>query len=150
MQQNSSERVIRKPSREEYQTIVSLWEASVRATHHFLYESDIEYFRPLILNQFLDAVDLWGLYANGELLGFLGVHDQKVEMLFVHPREMGKGFGKLLLLHAIHDLGANKVDVNEQNPDAVAFYRYMGFEVVNRSPLDGLGKPYPILHMELR
>ena len=150
MQQNSKEPVIKKPAREEYQMIVSLWEASVRATHHFLPESDIEYFRPLILNQFLDAVDLWGLYENDGLLGFLGVHDQKVEMLFIHPHAMGKGFGKLLLLHPIHELRADKVDVNEQNPDAVAFYRHMGFEVVNRSPLDGLGKPYPILHMELR
>jgi hypothetical protein len=23
----------------------------------------------------------------------------------------------------------------------------MGFEVVGRSPVDGLGKPYPLLHM---
>lgn len=150
MLQDSQEPVITKPTRQEYEAIVTLWEASVRATHHFLPEPDIEYFRPLILDQYLDAVDLWALYVNGDLLGFLGVHDRKVEMLFIHPHVMGKGYGKLLLLHAIHELQADKVDVNEQNPDAVSFYRHMGFEVVNRSPLDGLGKPYPILHMELR
>lgn len=44
--------------KEEYQEVVSVWEASVRATHHFLKEADIEYFRPLILNTYLDAVDL--------------------------------------------------------------------------------------------
>ena len=42
-----------------------------------------------------------------------------------------------------------KVDVNEQNPDAVGFYKHVGFEVTSRSPLDGMGKPFPILHMAL-
>jgi hypothetical protein len=29
------------------------------------------------------------------------------------------------------------------------FYEYMGFEIVGRSELVGLGKPYPILHLQL-
>jgi putative acetyltransferase len=41
------------------------------------------------------------------------------------------------------------VDVNEQNEQALGFYRHLGFEVVGRSPLDGQGKPYPLLHMTL-
>ena len=44
----------------------------------------------------------------------------------------------------------NKVDVNEQNPQALGFYQHYGFEVIDRSPLDGSGKPYPILHMALK
>ncbi|ENH9207696.1 GNAT family N-acetyltransferase, partial [Vibrio vulnificus] len=46
-------------------------------------------------------------------------------------------------------LGVTKVDVNEQNPQAVGFYEHMGFKVVSRSPLDDMGKPFPILHMTL-
>ena len=42
----------------EYETIVDIWEASVRATHTFLPEEDIQTFRPLILNEYLDAVEL--------------------------------------------------------------------------------------------
>ncbi len=42
-----------------------------------------------------------------------------------------------------------KVDVNEQNPQAVGFYEHMGFRLVSKSELDGEGKPYPILHMQL-
>jgi putative acetyltransferase len=38
--------------------------------------------------------------------------------------------------------------VNEQNEQAVGFYRRMGFEVVGRSPDDSMGKPYPLLHMQ--
>ena len=44
-------------SESEYQEVVEVWEASVRATHHFLKEEDIVYFKPLILNEYLKAVD---------------------------------------------------------------------------------------------
>ncbi|MEQ9247207.1 MAG: GNAT family N-acetyltransferase, partial [Nitratireductor sp.] len=30
------------------------------------------------------------------------------------------------------------------------FYRKMGFAVTGRSPRDGDGRPYPLLHMSLR
>jgi putative acetyltransferase len=55
----------------------------------------------------------------------------------------------LLLQHAIAAFGANEVDVNEQNPQGVGFYRHMGFEQVGRSELDGQGNPFPLLHMKL-
>jgi putative acetyltransferase len=51
--------------------------------------------------------------------------------------------------HAMRELRADEVDVNEQNPAAVGFYQHFGFKVVGRSPLDGTGKPFPILHMAL-
>jgi hypothetical protein len=46
-------------------------------------------------------------------------------------------------------MGATTVDVNEQNPQAVGFYLHIGCEVVGRSELDGMGKPYPLLHLRL-
>ncbi|ROS69598.1 acetyltransferase (GNAT) family protein [Vibrio crassostreae] len=55
----------------------------------------------------------------------------------------------MLLQHAIEQLAATKVDVNEQNPQAVGFYQHMGFKIESRSPLDDMGKPFPILHMTL-
>lgn len=41
------------------------------------------------------------------------------------------------------------VDVNEQNAGAHAFYKKYGFVQTGRSELDGAGKPYPLIHMEL-
>ena len=83
------------------------------------------------------------------ILGFIGVHECKIEMLFILDAARGKGIGKALLNFAVEQLAANKVDVNEQNPLAVGFYQHMGFKVASRSPLDDMGKPFPILHMEL-
>ena len=56
-------------------------------------------------------------------------------------RRRSKSIGRRLLTYAIKTLGATRLDVNEQNEQALGFYQRMGFEVVGRSPLDGLGKP---------
>lgn len=134
----------------DYVEIVEVWESSVRATHHFLSEEDILFFKPLILNEYLDAVSLYCTKdANGEITGFGGIADNKIEMLFVRADARGQSFGRALLQHAIASFNARKVDVNEQNDQAVEFYKHMGFEVIGRSPLDSLGKPFPLLHMQL-
>ncbi|HVI44780.1 MAG TPA: hypothetical protein VM802_07915 [Chitinophaga sp.] len=40
---------ITEPATEtDYPALTNVWEASVRATHHFLAEDDIQYFRPLM------------------------------------------------------------------------------------------------------
>ena len=134
----------------EYQELVDLWEASVRASHDFLSEEDIQYFKPLILNTYLDAVDLRCIRDEEErILGFSGVAEHNLEMLFIRPDQRAKGIGKALLEYAIREQELRKVDVNEQNPKALAFYEHCGFTVQSRSEQDGSAKPYPILHMIL-
>ena len=141
---------IESATKNDFDEIVEVWEASVRATHHFLAESDIEFFKPLIRNEFLKTVDLYCIRNNKQKIqGFLGVTEGKIEMLFLHPTAFGKGLGRKLLLFAVEKIGAKKLDVNEDNPQAVGFYHHMGFITVSRSPLDSLGKPFPILHLEL-
>ena len=135
----------------EYQDVVNVWESSVRATHDFLKEDDIQYFKPLILNTYLDAVELRCMRNKDKaIVGFLGVAEDNLEMLFIDPNYRGKGIGKSLLNYAIKNLNITKVDVNEQNEQAVGFYKHSGFEVTARSELDASGKPYPILHMVLK
>ncbi|MBL3658799.1 GNAT family N-acetyltransferase [Fulvivirga sp. 2943] len=135
----------------EYPEVVNVWEASVRATHHFLREEDIEYFKPLILNTYLDAVELRCVRNHEKrIIGFLGVAEDNLEMLFIHPEYRGQGIGKLLLDYSIDHLNVTKVDVNEQNEQAVGFYKHYGFYMIDRSELDSSGKPYPTLHMQLK
>lgn len=130
--------------------LIEIWEASVRATHDFLVEDDIQALRPLILEQYFDAVDLrCAKNTHGEIQGFCGVHEGNIEMLFIAPEARGKGIGALLVAYAIKSQGATKVDVNEQNVQALGFYQHIGFSVIGRSPVDGQGKPYPLLHMSL-
>lgn len=135
---------------DEFLEVTELWERSVRATHHFLEEEHIQYFRPLVLEQYLAAVELRCIKdKNGKLLAFSGVLDGKLEMLFVEPQARGGGYGKRLLQYAIREQGVTKVDVNKANEQAVGFYRHMGFVQTGYSGLDGSGKPFPLILMEL-
>lgn len=128
--------------------LVDIWESAVRATHHFLPEEEIRFFRRLVRDEFLPEMDLKIVRCEvGLIAGFVGVLDGKVEMLFVRPAFRGRGIGKALLEYALTRLHARTLDVNEQNDQAIGFYRRMGFLVEGRSALDGAGKPFPILHM---
>ncbi|KGE78871.1 GNAT family N-acetyltransferase [Halomonas salina] len=136
--------------KEDYRELLEVWEASVRETHDFLREDDLLELKPLIYEQYFGAVDLTCVKGeSGDILGFCGVLDGKIEMLFIAPQARGAGIGALLLDDAVTAQDASRVDVNEQNPQALGFYRHKGFTVTDRSPLDGLGKPYPLLHMAL-
>ena len=129
--------------------IFEVWEASVRATHHFLSETDIQFFIPLVKQELAHFSPLYCLRdSGGEVYAFMGVANAKIEMLFVHPSKRGNGAGRVLVEYAINALNAKLIDVNKQNEQAVGFYQYLGFRLINRSPLDPSGKPFPILHME--
>lgn len=137
-------------AKEHYLTLIDIWEKAVRATHTFLPERNIEELKPLILQHYFDAVELRGAVDNDKLVGFIGVVDANIEMLFVTPEVFGCGVGRSLVEYAFENLNAEKVDVNEQNPRAIGFYEKMGFEKVGRSELDGQGNPFPLIHMARR
>lgn len=133
----------------DHPVMAALWERSVRASHDFLSDSDIaEIF--LKLPKFFNAVELRGWRnQNEQLLGFIGLAEKHIEMLFVDADAIGQGIGKALLEWARLE-GANKVDVNEQNPKALNFYQHLGFVEVSRSEMDGQGRPFPIIHLEMK
>ncbi|MCY1384245.1 putative N-acetyltransferase YjaB [compost metagenome] len=96
---------------------------------------------------YLDSVRLACLRdGEGRIAGFIGTTEDRVDMLFVDPAQHGRGIGRALLEHALAE-GACKVDVNEQNPQALGFYLRLGFVQYRRSEVDGSGKPFPILHL---
>ncbi|MGB1198340.1 MAG: GNAT family N-acetyltransferase [Thalassotalea sp.] len=135
---------------QDYPELLALWENSVRATHDFITEQDITSFKPMILEQAFPVVSLKCIKNNNNvILGFIGIHQQKVEMLFILNEARGQGIGKKLMEYAIAELSVNRVDVNEQNPLAIGFYQHLGFKVTSRSPVDDMGKPFPILHLKL-
>jgi putative acetyltransferase len=143
--------VIHTPRQSDHLELARIWEDSVRATHDFLPESYIAILKTLLLDQYLDAVMLICTKdARQRITGFAGIAGGKVEMLFIDPEYRGKGLGKQLLNHAIRHFHADTLDVNEQNEQALGFYLKLGFEVFGRSERDGMGQPYPLLHMRLR
>lgn len=144
--------ITHNPSRTDIliDALTELWEASVRATHRFLTEEDIEKLIPFVKTGLHNIETLIVAYDNSKPTAFAGIDGHKIEMLFVLPDCFGKGLGKVLTILAIAQYGVHYVDVNEQNPQAAGFYRHIGFEVFERTELDEQGNPFPILKMKLR
>ncbi len=143
--------VIYLPKPHDYPELAQVWEDSVRASHDFLPDHYIALLKNLLLTQYLGAVNLFCTRdAHPNITGFAGTSPRKLEMLFIAPDHHGQGLGKKLLNYAIANFQVHELDVNEQNPLALGFYEKQGFEVVGRSEIDGLGRPYPMLRMRLK
>ncbi|BFL47600.1 GNAT family N-acetyltransferase [Lactonifactor longoviformis] len=130
------------------QQLLEIWERSVRATHLFLSDREIEKIKdyvPQALNEIPHLIVLEAEYP----IAFMGIDGQKLEMLFISSEARGKGFGKRLVQYGIKTYSINELAVNEQNPLAKGFYEHMGFQVYKRTENDEQGNPYPLLYMKL-
>ncbi|MEO5295889.1 GNAT family N-acetyltransferase [Enterococcus cecorum] len=132
------------------QLIVQLWEANVKVTHTFLTKEEIQNIKQYVPQAVEHEPHLCiALSEKGELLGFIGVADQRLEMLFIQVNARGQGIGKQLLRYAIKNFDVKELTVNEQNPQAIGFYEHLGFVTYKRTELDEEGQPYPLLYMKL-
>lgn len=143
--------LIRPVTEADHDAIVALWEAAVRATHDFLTEEDIVFFRGFLLGIF-SHLNVQVAELDGRVAGFIGNSERHIEALFVDPAQHQRGIGRQLLdaLIAADPRVPWTVDVNEQNPGATGFYEHYGFVRIGRSELDASGRPFPLLHLVLR
>lgn len=141
---------IRRAAAVDRDALLGIWLRSVRATHAFLTEQDIQDLLPVVRDIVLagEALELWVLeFAPGEPAAFMGLDGAALEALFVDPAHFRKGAGKRMLAHARALKGPLTVDVNEQNPQGLAFYLRSGFVQAGRFERDSAGRPFPILHL---
>ena len=130
--------------------LLKVWENSVRATHLFLSEGEIENIKKYVPRALKEIPFLITVENENQIpVGFMGIAGQHLEMLFISQEERGKGLGRELLKYGIDKYSVNDLAVNEQNPLAKGFYEHMGFEVYKRTECDEQGNPYPLLYMRL-
>ncbi len=141
---------IRLATFDDYPRIMEIWESAVRATHDLLKEEDLIHFKKAIPADYLPNLDVFLLIEEDDPIGFSAASEGNLEMLFIHDGKRGKGYGKKLFYFMKETQGVIRVDVNEQNHQAVGFYEQLGFRKAGRSEKDGSGKNYPIIHMHLR
>lgn len=130
-----------KPYEEKFRGhIITVWEKSVRSTHHFVSPSDIEHYKLLINQIDFNSFDVYCLTVGDQVIGFIGTAERRIEMLFLDPEFIGQGFGARLMIFALQELRANRVDVNEQNVQAAEFYSKFGFVKYERLEKDEYGR----------
>lgn len=137
-----------KCNEEDYKTLAGIWERSVMVTHDFLKEEDFNGIKAALIPDYFPNVDLYTIADKGVYLGFIGLGPDSIEMLFIDSESRGQGYGSALVEFA-KQRGATKVDVNEQNPSALNFYKAKGFRIISRDETDDAGRPYPILHLSM-
>lgn len=80
------------------QQLLVVWEESVIATHLFLSNSEIENIKKYIPQKLNSVANLIIVKNDKNFpIGFMGIEDGYVEMLFITPEERGKGLGKSLI-----------------------------------------------------
>lgn len=136
---------------DDYPTLRDIWSRSVLATHHFLKPEDYAEIKEQLIPNYFPVVTLYKAIdlKTLEILGFIGVLNHNIEMLFIDADIRGKGIGRKLLDFAVDNLNVKFVDVNAQNTQALDFYLHYGCTQIKRSELDSAGKPYPILTLQL-
>lgn len=141
---------IRRSRHDDGDKLVKIWCRSVDATHDFLskaYRAELEE----LVKSFLPEAPLWvAVDEKDVLVAFMLLTGEHMDALFVDPDVRGCGIGKLLIEHALTLAPELTTNVNEQNAQAVGFYKKMGFTVTGRSEVDDLGKPYPLLNLVYR
>lgn len=117
--------------------LLKVWESSVKATHLFLSEDEIENIKKYVPQALKEIPFLITAENENQIpIGFMGIVEQHLEMLFISQEERGKGLGKELLQYGIEKHSVQDLAVNEQNPLAKGFYEHMGFEAYKRTEFD--------------
>jgi len=133
--------------------LLDLWEDSVRVSHTFLTKQHIAEIKPEVKVALKSSQNIITATDKKDFLGFIGVEDNKIEMLFVASKSFRKGVGKALLKEALErylkDYPDILVDCNEQNTQGLAFYESLGFEKIGMSKKDSAGRNFPIVHLKI-
>ena len=132
-------------------SLLNIWKTSIRATHLFLSDAQVNQIKEYV-PQALNGVKHLIIAEDDpdHAVVFMGIENNRLEMLFLAPDKRGKGIGKQLIQYGILNYGIKEVTVNEQNPQAVGFYKHLGFETYKRTDFDEEENPFPLLYMKLK
>lgn len=106
-----------------------------------------------------NAQHVWVLEdPSGRPIGFhqLGLLDDErgeLEMLFVEPSDIGRGYGRRLMEHAKAELArlGRRLMIIQGDPNATRFYRAAGGRQIGERPSASIpGRSLPLFELDLR
>lgn len=128
--------------------IINLWYNTVKATHHFLSEQDLN----LIYQEFSSFISqtsaILAINQHNTIIGFMLLNRNHIEALFINHTLRKKGIGKKLINNILSKFSSITTTVNEQNIQALQFYKHLGFQQTHREEYDQQNRPYPLLYLE--
>ena len=85
--------IVENRNEELISQLVNLWENSAKATHSFLTADGINEIKEYV-PQAIQNVETLVVATENTPVAFMGVENNRLEMLFVHPDNIGNGIGK--------------------------------------------------------
>lgn len=75
--------------------------------------------------------DVYLLLDGEDIIGSVALKGNEIDDLIVDKRFQGQGYGKKILIWAIHHIGTEQIELHvaEWNQRAVNLYKKMGFEI---------------------
>ena len=116
--------------------LLAVWESSVRATHLFLSDDEIQRIKEYV-PQALSGVAHLVIAEDetGRPVAFMGIEDGTLEMLFITPEERGKGYGRLMIEYVrskYADTCRRILAGTGDSPLTLPFYKKCGFSESHR------------------
>ena len=108
--------------------VMVVWRAASDLAHPFLSKTFQDASAILIRQNYLHISDIWVAEEAGEVVGFIGLLDDLIGGLFVHPDYHGRGIGRALVDRAVAERGSLCVEVFVDNPIGRRFYAAYGFK----------------------
>lgn len=140
---------VRQAREADLDALTELWAASARSSHAFMSDADFDDHHAVMRDYILPSTNiLIAVGAAGEDLGFVGSHDDHVDLLYIATFAQGQGVGRFLLSCVNGGEGPRSVQVYADNETGMGFYRSQGFREVRRYAKDAAGHDYPIAHLE--
>lgn len=107
--------------------------------------------------EYIDDHQAYKLIVAGEIVGFYAFHSEseksmKLSFLFVDPKYIGKGYGKVLVndfLERIEGTHYEKVTL-DADPNAEKFYEQFGFKVVGKLASSIKDRFLPIMELKIK
>lgn len=136
-----------------------LTELTIRSKSHWNYSKEqIEKWKNdlTVSPNYIDENEVYKLIFNNVLIGYysyfrLNENDVKLENMFIEPKFIGKGYGKLLMsdfLKRIKKEEYKKVTL-DADPNAESFYAAIGFQIVGQLKSSVKDRFLPIMEMEI-
>ena len=100
--------------------LVDVWERSVNATHLFLSVAEIAQIKTYVPQALGGVAHLMVGEINGKPVAFMGIEENKIEMLFIAPEQRGKGLGRQLVEYAFANFNVTEVSLRKRAESAGA------------------------------
>ena len=112
---------VKERTAELYETLIEIWENSVRATHTFLTDEEIDDIKSYVPKAIESVENLIVAETEnngvGKIVAFSGVENRKIEMLFVDNDKRGQGIGRKLVEYAVEKYSAETVSRTRFDPN---------------------------------